>query len=146
MNLKYFSIALVIIPILVIAEDLSEINSDRIDSKINDNNNDESNSNSMPKPIAKRVEEVPNYGFLNDDVEEEEEDGSVLLDGEGKPWIEDKLKRNRFSPSKPMSDTMKTCMLYLNQLLNLICDTDDWMATSHYRNAGKNFFIRIDTI
>jgi hypothetical protein len=141
MSLKYFSIALVIIPVLVIAENFSEINSDSIDSNINDNNNDESNSNSMPKPIAKRVEEVPNYGFLNDDVEEEE-DGSVLLDGEGKPWVEDKFKRNRFLPSKPMSDTMKTCMLYVNQLLNLICDTDNWMVTSHYRNAGKNFFFR----
>jgi len=141
MNLKYFSIALVVIPILVIAEDFSEINSDSIDSKVNDNNKDESNSNSMPKPIAKRVEEVPNYGFLNDDVEEEADD-SVLLDGEGKPWIEDKFKRSRFFPSKPMSDTMKTCMLYVNQLLNLICDTDNWMVTSHYRNAGKNFFFR----
>jgi hypothetical protein len=82
--------------------------------------------------IQKRAEEVPNYGFLND----EEPDYNNMIDygNDGNQWTDEESKRSSMSQ---VSDPMRTCMLYATHLLNLICETDNWMVSSYYRISGK---------
>ena len=103
------------------------------------------NGNGNDKKTKRDPESIPNYGILNDD------DTIVVLPNTN--WAVEKRQLNpsserqlkpsserQLKPSEQLSiqqQKFDVCMIYVVELLNPICATQNWLITNLYDSSGK---------
>lgn len=85
--------------------------------------------NGNDKKTKRDPELVPNYGILNDD------DTIIVLPNTN--WAAEKRQLKSSEQLSIQQEKFDVCMIYVVELLNTICATQNWLITNLYDSSGK---------